>query len=118
MEYMIRGLLNIPLFYKICVGFFIYGLVVMIVFWMRFDKYIKRVLSYEDFKKERTIKVLKLLHRIVSWMSPVYVITIYMTYKFDHSSDVNHLITAMIMIFILDLAIHFFTRKALNELIQ
>ncbi len=113
---MIRELLNILLFYKICVGFFIYSVVIMIIFWINFDKYIKRILSYDDFKKERTIKALKLLHRIVSLMSHVYVITIYMAYKFDHGSDINYVITAMIIVFIIDRAIHFFKKKALCEL--
>jgi hypothetical protein len=121
MEHIIRELLNIPLFFKIIFGLFIYTVVVMIVFWIQFDKYIKRILSLDDAKKERTIGALKRLarmHRLLFSFSPLYFISIYMIYKFDHHSDANYGIAMMIMTYLIERAIYFFTKKTLNKLNQ
>ncbi len=121
MEHIIRELLNIPFFFKIILGLFIYAVVVMIVFWTHFDKYIKWILSCDDTKKERAIGALKRIariHRLLFWFNPLYFITIYMIYKFDHHSDANYGITMMIMTYLLERAIYFFTKKTLDRLNQ
>ncbi len=121
MEHIIRELLNIPLFFKIMLGLFIYTIFVLIVIWIQFDRYIKWILSRGDAKKERVIGTLKRfvrIHRLFFWFSPLYFISIYMIYKFDHHSDANYGITMMIMTYLLERAIYFFEKKTLNTLNQ
>jgi hypothetical protein len=102
-------------------GLFSYAVVVLIVFWLYLDKYIKLVLSYDNAKKTRVtdgLKRVQIAHRIFFWLSPVYFITIYMLYKCHHNSDASYRITMMIMTYLLECTICFLTKKTLNKLNQ
>ncbi len=121
MEHTIVGLSNVPLFFKIMLGLFIYSVILMIILWIQYDKYIKRILSYDDAKKERAIEAHKRLlriHKIFFWFSPAYFITIYIIYNLNHGSDAIYGITMMIIVYLLAFAIYLFTKKILNRLNQ
>jgi hypothetical protein len=98
-------MVNSPLWFEISIGWFILIIISALVRYFKRDKYVQKIVELPTKSKAEKLKIYEFLlkiYRFLFWVSPLYIVTCFMSYKYVPAEffHITILIIMMYLVFI------------------